>query len=178
MLLKEGLNAVGLSGVDGHVLGAIRKNRLTIVNEKGRKMLIDGGYTGKIKQVRIELLTLLLDYGYVPVVSPVALSEEFDFLNIDGDRAAAYIAGGLKADKVIFLTNVNGLFLGEKLVQTISMEDARSILPKIGFGMEKKVLACTEALALGAKEAIISSANVSEPISSAIVHNNCTVISK
>jgi [amino group carrier protein]-L-2-aminoadipate 6-kinase len=178
MLLKEGLNAVGLSGVDGHVLGAIRKNRLTIVNEKGRKMLIDGGYTGKIKQVRIELLTLLLDYGYVPVVSPVALSEEFDFLNIDGDRAAAYIAGGLKADKVIFLTNVNGLFLGEKLVQTISVEDARSILPKIGFGMEKKVLACTEALALGAKEAIISSANVSEPISSAIVHNNCTVISK
>jgi [amino group carrier protein]-L-2-aminoadipate/L-glutamate 6-kinase len=178
MLIKEGLNAVGLSGIDAHVLVAIRKNRLAILNEKGRKMLIDGGYTGKIKQVRIELLTLLLDQGYTPVISPVALSEEFDFLNVDGDRAAAYIAGSLNADKVIFLTNVNGLYIDDKLVQTISMEDARSILPKIGFGMEKKVLACTEALTLGAKEAIISSANVSEPISSALLHNNCTVIYK
>ncbi|HEY7110443.1 MAG TPA: [LysW]-aminoadipate/[LysW]-glutamate kinase [Nitrososphaeraceae archaeon] len=178
MLIKEGLNAVGLSGIDDHVLVAIRKNKLAILNEKGRKMLIDGGYTGKIKQVRIELLTLLLDQGYTPVISPVALSEEFDFLNVDGDRAAAYIAGGLNADKVIFLTNVNGLYMDDKLVQRISMEDARSILPKIGFGMEKKVLACTEALTLGAKEAIISSANVSEPISSALLHNNCTVIYK
>jgi acetylglutamate/LysW-gamma-L-alpha-aminoadipate kinase len=121
---------------------------------------------------------LLLNEGYVPVISPVALSEEFDFLNVDGDRAAAYIAGILGADKVIFLTNVNGLYLDDSLVQKISLEEAKEILPKIGFGMEKKVLACTEALSLGANEAIISSGMVSNPISSAIAHSNCTVISK
>ncbi|MGA7006646.1 MAG: acetylaminoadipate kinase, partial [Nitrososphaeraceae archaeon] len=131
-----------------------------------------------IKTVGTELLNLLLNEGYVPVISPVALSEEFDFLNVDGDRAAAYIAGILGADKVIFLTNVNGLYLDDSLVQKISLEEAKEILPKIGFGMEKKVLACTEALSLGANEAIISSGMVSNPISSAIAHSNCTVISK
>jgi len=178
MLLKEGIKAVGLSGIDNHILGAIRKSRLTVINEKGRKMVIDGGYTGKIKTVGTELLNLLLNEGYVPVISPVALSEEFDFLNVDGDRAAAYIACILGVDKVIFLTNVNGLYLNDKLVQKISLEEAKEILPKIGFGMEKKVLACTEALTLGANEAIISSGMVPNPISSAIAHSNCTVISK
>src|SRR6266498_8238 len=167
-LLKQGLNAVGLSGIDSHILAAVRKERLAIINEKGRKMLIDGGYTGKIRSVRTELLTLLLNSGYLPVISPVALSEEFEFLNVDGDRAAAYIAGSLNADKVIFLTNVKGLYLDDKLVEKISAQEAKLLLPRIGFGMEKKVLACTEAISLGAREAIISSANISDPISSAI----------
>ncbi|MDP9197466.1 MAG: [LysW]-aminoadipate/[LysW]-glutamate kinase [Thermoproteota archaeon] len=178
MLLKEGIKAVGLSGVDNHILRAIRKSKLIVINEKGRKMLIDGGYTGKIKSVETELLNLLLSGGYVPVISPVALSEEFDFLNVDGDRAAAYIGGILGADRVIFVTNVNGLYLDGTLVQDISLEEAKQILPKIGFGMEKKVLACTEALSLGANEAIISSGMVRDPISSAIAHKNCTVFSK
>jgi acetylglutamate/LysW-gamma-L-alpha-aminoadipate kinase len=177
-LLKQGLNAVGLSGIDSHILAAVRKERLAIINEKGRKMLIDGGYTGKIRSVRTGLLTLLLNSGYLPVISPVALSEEFEFLNVDGDRAAAYIAGSLNADKVIFLTNVKGLYLDDKLVEKISAQEAKLLLPRIGFGMEKKVLACTEAISLGAREAIISSANISDPISSAIAHVDCTVISK
>lgn len=178
MLLKEGLNAVGLSGIDNHILAAIRKDRLAIINEKGRKMLIDGGYTGKISSVQTELLILLLNNGYIPVISPVALSNEFDFLNVDGDRAAAYIAGSLDADKVIFLTNVKGLYIDDKLVQKLSAQEAKLLLPKIGFGMEKKVLACTEAISLGAREAIISSANIFNPISSALAHVDCTVISK
>jgi acetylglutamate/LysW-gamma-L-alpha-aminoadipate kinase len=121
---------------------------------------------------------LLLNNGYIPVISPVALSNEFDFLNVDGDRAAAYIAGSLNADKVIFLTNVKGLYIDDKLVQKLSAQEAKLLLPKIGFGMEKKVLACTEAISLGAREAIISSANTFNPISSALAHVDCTVISK
>ena len=123
-------------------------------------------------------MILLLNNGYIPVISPVALSNEFDFLNVDGDRAAAYIAGSLNADKVIFLTNVKGLYIDDKLVQKLSAQEAKLLLPKIGFGMEKKVLACTEAISLGAREAIISSANTSNPISSALAHVDCTVISK
>jgi len=155
---------------------AERKKKLLIINEKGRKMMIDGGYTGKISAVDPALVHHLVDSGYVPVVSPIALSEEYDFLNVDGDRAAAYVAGGVKADKVIFITNVNGLMLNEKLVTGMTLEQAKAALPKIGFGMEKKVLACTEALEMGVKEAIIASGQVDNPVSSAVAHNNCTVI--
>ena len=176
MLLRQGIKAVGIAGIDGGVLKAERKKKLMIINEKGRKMIIDGGYTGKINAVDPALIHILVDNGYVPVVSPIALSEEYDFLNVDGDRAAAYVAGGVKADRVIFITNVNGLMLNEKLVTGMTLEQAKAALPKIGSGMEKKVLACTEAVEMGVKEAIIASGQVVKPISSAIAHDNCTVI--
>jgi [amino group carrier protein]-L-2-aminoadipate 6-kinase len=176
MLIRQGINAVGITGIDGGILKAQRKKKLLIINEKGRKMMIDGGYTGKINAVDPALVHNLSDNGYVPVVSPIALSEEFDFLNVDGDRAAAYIAGGVKADKVIFITNVNGLMLNEKLVTGMTLEQAKAALPKIGFGMEKKVLACTEAIEMGVNEAIIASGQVEKPISAAVAHVNCTVI--
>lgn len=177
MLQKNGINAIGLSGVDGGIIKAERKKKLIIVDERGRKVAIDGGYTGKITTVNSSLLQSVIESGYVPIVSPVALSEEFDLLNVDGDRAAAYVAGSVKADRVIFITNVNGLMMDNKLVTKLTVSEAKKILPKIGFGMEKKVLACTEAVRMGVKEAIIASGQVSNPISSALKHDNCTVIS-
>jgi len=102
MLVEAGIRAVGVSGIDGNTLKAIRKTKLTVLNEKGRKMIIEGGYTGKISSVETSLLNTLTDGGFLPVVSPIALSESYEYLNVDGDRAAAYIAGNLKADKVIF----------------------------------------------------------------------------
>ena len=66
-LLKNGVSAVGLSGLDGLLLRAKRKKRLVIVDERGRKMVIDGGYTGTITDVNVSLLNLLMDNGYVPV---------------------------------------------------------------------------------------------------------------
>ena len=176
MLLRQGINAVGIAGIDGGILKAERKKKLVIVNEKGRKMVIDGGYTGKINAVDPALVNKLVESGYVPVISPIALSEDYDFLNVDGDRAAAYIAGGVKADRVMFITNVNGLMLNEKLVTAMTLEQAKDALPKIGFGMEKKVLACTEAIEMGVKEALIASGQVDNPISAAMAHSNCTVI--
>ncbi len=88
----------------------------------------------------------------------------------------AYIAGEVKADKVIFITNVNGLILNDKLISNMTFEQVTVALPKIGFGMEKKVMACNEAIEMGVKEAIIASGQVENPISAAIIHNNCTVI--
>jgi [amino group carrier protein]-L-2-aminoadipate/L-glutamate 6-kinase len=178
MLQKNGINAVGLSGVDGRIIQAERKKKLMVINEKGRKMAIDGGYTGKIKDVNSSLIKLILDQGYVPVISPIAISEEFDFLNVDGDRAAAYVAGKMQSDKILFLTNVDGLLMDEKLVKKLSLDEAKEILPKIGFGMEKKILAATESLEMGVKQALIASGQRENPISSAIAHNNCTVITK
>jgi len=178
MLQKNGINAVGLSGVDGRIIQAERKKKLLVINEKGRKMSIDGGYTGKIKDVNSSLIKSILDQGYVPVISPIAISEEFDFLNVDGDRAAAYVAGKMQSDKILFLTNVDGLLMDEKLVKKLSLAEAKEILPKIGFGMEKKILAATESLEMGVKEALIANGQRENPISAAISHDNCTVITK
>ncbi len=174
-LEKIGLHAVGLSGIDGGLIRAERKKKLIIV-EEGRKRIIDGGYTGKIQSTNADLLRSLIGMNYIPVVSPVALSEEFEFLNVDGDRAAAYLAGGLKADKVVFLTDVNGILMDGKVVNRMTVNEAREMLPKIGHGMEKKVLASIETIDMGVKESIIASGIIDNPISNAVSHNNCTVI--
>ena len=178
LLQKNGVNALGLSGVDGRVIEAERKKKLIIVNEKGRKQVIDGGYTGKITNVNATLVKSLLEQGLTPVISPIAISEESDFLNVDGDRAAAYVAGKVQADKVLFLTNVDGLLMDDKLVKRLTLTEAKEIRPKVGFGMEKKILAATEALDMGVKEALIANGERENPISSAIAHKNCTVIQK
>jgi len=176
MLQKNGINAIGLSGVDAKIIQAERKKKLLIVNEKGRKQAIDGGYTGKIKEINAEFIKTLLDKGLTPVISPIAISEESEFLNVDGDRAAAYVAGKIGADRVLFITNVDGLLMDDKLVREITLSEAKEIRPKIGPGMEKKILASTEALDMGVKEALIANGQKENPISSAIAHDNCTVI--
>jgi len=178
MLQKNGINAIGLSGVDGKLIQADRKKKLLSTNEKGRKQAIDRGYTGKITDVNSSLVKLLLDQGYTPVISPIAISEDSDFLNVDGDRAAAYVAGKVSSDKVLFLTNVDGLLMDEKLVNNLTLAEAKEIRPKIGFGMEKKILAATEALDMGVTEALIANGQKENPISAAIAHDNCTVIKK
>ena len=178
LLQKNGINAIGLSGVDAKVLQAERKKKLFIINEKGRKQAIDGGYTGKITEVNAKFIKSLLEQGYTPVISPIAISEEYDFLNVDGDRAAAYVAGKVQTDKVLFITDVDGLLMDDKLVTDLSLAEAKEIRPKVGFGMEKKILAATEALDMGVKEALIANGQKENPISSAIAHENCTVIKK
>ena len=147
-----------------------------IVNEKGRKQAIDGGYTGKIKNVNSEFIKSLLKQGLTPVISPIAISEESEFLNVDGDRAAAYVAGSVGSDKVLFITNVDGLLMDDKVVPKLTLAEAKEIRPKIGPGMEKKILASTEALDMGVKQAFIANGQKENPISSAISQDNCTVI--
>jgi acetylglutamate/LysW-gamma-L-alpha-aminoadipate kinase len=176
MLQKNGINAIGLSGIDAKVIQADRKKKLLIMNEKGRKQAIDGGYTGKITEVNSKFIKSLLEQGLTPVISPIAMSEESEFLNIDGDRAAAYVAGKVGCDKVLFITNVDGLLMDGKLVRKLTLAEAKEIRPKIGPGMEKKILASTEALDMGVREALIANGQRENPISAAIAHDNCTVI--
>ena len=173
---KEGVKGVSLSGADGSLMRGTRKSRLVIIDDRGRKVAIEGGYTGKVNEVNPALANLLLSEGYVPVVSPVAVSEEGDPLNVDGDRAAASIATGLGADAVIFATNVDGLTLDGNLVGRMTSTEASSNLSKIGFGMQKKVMAAAEAVDHGVKEGIICSGTRDAPISRALSHELCTVI--
>lgn len=178
MLQRNNINAIGLSGADAKTIQADRKKKLLIVNEKGRKQAIDGGYTGKITGINSEFIRLLLGQGLTPVISPIAISEECDFLNVDGDRAAAHIAGKVGTDKVLFITNVDGLLIDDKLVTKMTLDEAKAVRPKIGPGMEKKILASTEALDMGVNEALIANGQREDPISSAINHKSCTVIQR
>lgn len=177
MLASKGVNAIGLSGLDGCLIKAERKKRLIVINEKGRKQVIDGGYTGSINEVNAKLLNLLLNSGYVPVISPIAMSEEFEPLNVDGDRVAAKTAAALKADILVLLTDVEGVALEGKTVSRLGLNETKEILPKIGPGMITKLQAATEALENGVKEVVIASGQRQRPISSAINHEVGTVIS-
>lgn len=175
-LQRQSIPAVGLSGLDGYLLKAERKKRLIIVDERGRKKVIDGGYTGKINKVNVDLLCLLLDNGYVPIVTPIAMSEEFEPLNVDGDRTAAIVAGALKADSLVLLTDVEGLLMREKLVPKITAAEADEALSSIGKGMSTKVHAALEALKQGVNEVLVTSGAKKQPISSALKHKSGTVI--
>jgi acetylglutamate/LysW-gamma-L-alpha-aminoadipate kinase len=177
-LQKQKIPVLGLSGVDGFLVQAKRKKRLIIVDERGRKRVIDGGYTGKVSQINVSLLQLLLKNGFVPLVSPVAVSEEFEPLNVDADRTAANIAGALKADRLVLLTDVEGLKLDGKLVSKLSVDDVENKLKKIGGGMITKVYAAQEALKQGVGEVVICSGVRENPISSALNHKGGTVISR
>jgi acetylglutamate/LysW-gamma-L-alpha-aminoadipate kinase len=175
-LESKGVKAIGLSGLDGQLIKAERKKRLVVINERGRRMAIDGGYTGRIEGINTDLIRLLMDAGYVLVVSPVAISEEYEPLNVDGDRTAANIAGALGADMLVLLTDVEGLMIEGKTVPKLRLSEAKEILPKIGPGMITKIHAAIEALEYGVKEVIITSGAGPSPVSSAINRNVGTVI--
>jgi len=175
-LQKAGIPAVGLSGIDGQLMKAERKKKLIIIDERGRKRIVDGGYTGKISAVNTKLIDHLLQQGFAPLISPVAIGEEFEPLNVDGDRAAAYVAGSIKADRLVLLTDVEGLTLEGKFVDRISSSQVKEVLSKIGPGMITKIFASTEALAMGVGEVTITSGFRQDPVTSAIEHRAGTVI--
>ncbi|MDG6983687.1 MAG: [LysW]-aminoadipate/[LysW]-glutamate kinase [Nitrososphaerota archaeon] len=175
-LTKSGLKSVSLSGADGQLLQGKRKSKLVITDDRGRKVAIEGGYTGKVVGVNSSLLQTLLSEGYVPVISPVASGEGAEPLNVDGDRAASSIAAGVKADCVVFLTNVAGLMLDDSLVPRLTASEASAKLPRIGFGMQKKVIGAVDAVEGGVNEAIICSGARPGPLTRALSHDTCTVV--
>lgn len=175
-LEKNNIQSLSLTGLDDMLLMAQRKKKLIVVDDRGRKVAIEGGYTGKINSVNTNFLSMLLDAGIVPVVSPVAVSEEFEMLNVDGDRACSHIAGALKAESAIFLTDTEGLILDDVVVKKMKTEEARGALPKIGSGMDKKVIAAVEAVEMGATRSVIASGLKDHPLQNAI-EGNGTVIS-
>ena len=175
-LAIKGIRAFGLSGIDGWTIRAERKKRLLIIDEKGRKRAIEGGYTGKVKEVNTGALSALISAGYLPVISPVAMGFEGEALNIDGDRTAAAIAAALKADRLVIFTDVDGLLMDGKLVEHMDRGEAKETLRKVGPGMDKKVMACIEALEGGVRESVISSGLVQHPLENALEGQHRTVI--
>ncbi len=177
LLESRGLRAVSISGVDDGLLRAERKKKLLIVDDRGRKVAVEGGYTGKIVGVNTPTIQILLEHGVIPVVSPVALGQEHEFLNVDGDRACASLAGSLAAECAVFLTDTDGVYLDGQLVTSLSPTEARALLPRIGRGMDVKLLAAVEAVEKGAKKAVIAPGSKENPLLNAISGHGTTITS-
>src|SRR5919109_4869881 len=97
-LQQLGVNALGLSGVDGRLMVARRKEAIRIIDPAtGKQRMLRDDFTGKIESVNSALLHLLLDAGYTPVIAPLAVAPEGVALNVDADRAAAMVAGAVGA---------------------------------------------------------------------------------
>jgi acetylglutamate/LysW-gamma-L-alpha-aminoadipate kinase len=172
---RDGIEAVSLTGLERGMIRAERKNRLVIVDDRGRKLAIDGGYTGKISEVRTGYVETILDSGAVPVISPVAASLEWDLLNVDGDRACSHVAGAMGANAAVFLTDVEGLLLGDSVVSKLTAAEAREAVKRVGAGMDKKLIAAAEAVERGAGMSVISSGLVENPLSSALARKGTVI---
>ena len=111
-LRHRGVEAVGLSGVDGNIVHAERRPPREIVNrETGESEEVDFGHVGDIIQIDTRLLTVLLDQGYLPVISSLGADTEGTVFNINADTIASEIAIQLKAEKLVLLSDVDGIYL-------------------------------------------------------------------
>jgi acetylglutamate/LysW-gamma-L-alpha-aminoadipate kinase len=171
-LQQLGANAIGLSGLDGRLLEGKRKATLRIV-EHGKSKVLRGEYSGKIERVNAALLLALLEAGYTPVVAPLAISDESQALNVDGDRAAAAIASALRAQTLIILSNVPGLLRDlpdeTSLIAQIPLAQAQEHLERYAQGrMKRKLLGAIEALQQGVGKVIIADGRQGHPLRRAL----------
>ncbi|HEX5689724.1 MAG TPA: [LysW]-aminoadipate kinase [Roseiflexaceae bacterium] len=170
-LQRLGVNAVGLSGLDGRLLEGKRKAAIRIVEDGKQKVLRDD-WTGTVERVNTDLLGALLQAGCLPVLAPLASSYDGEAINVDGDRAAAAVAAALRAEALLLLSNVPGLlrdFPDERsLIARIERAEVEDYLPVAQGRMKKKVLGAAEALAGGVGRVILGDARVERPITRAL----------
>ena len=165
-LQQQGINALGLAGVDGRLLLAKRKSIVRSLTPEGRLQILRDDYTGQVEQVNDRLLRQLLDDGYTPVIAPLALSREGERLNVDGDRAAAAVAVALQAEALVIMTNVPGLLADPgddtTLIRNIPAERIADFAEYAQGRMRKKLLGAQEAIQGGVPRVCIGSISLLE----------------
>jgi [amino group carrier protein]-L-2-aminoadipate 6-kinase len=170
-LQRAGVNAVGLSGLDGRVFEGTRKDTLRIKVD-GRRMVLRDDWTGTVDRVNTGLLRLLLDGGYFPVLTPPGASAAGEAINVDGDRAAAMVAGAFRAEALIILTDMPGLlkeFPDEStLIREIPRGQAERFMQYAEGRMKKKVMGAVEATEGGVKKVIFADGRIDRPIARAL----------
>ena len=157
LLERKGGNAMGLSGMDGRLIEAkIKDPRL--------------GYVGSITGVNIQPVLDLLEKGYIPVISTVGCDSEGNAYNINGDTAAAWVAGALGAERLIMMTDIAGILHDPKdpasLIPELTISQAVKLFEEqvISGGMIPKVECCIDAIHMGVKKVIIMDGRVPHSI--------------
>jgi acetylglutamate kinase len=160
-LRKHGARGVGLSGIDSAIIKAKKRPVTTIVDKKGEAREVDFGYVGDILGVDTDLLTTLVAKGYLPVVCSLAADDDGTVLNINADTIAADIAIQTRAEKLISMTTVPGIYKDfatkDEIWSVLSAQEARALGKDgtVGEGMLPKVEACAKAVEGGVPEAHI-----------------------
>ena len=159
LLNLRGVRAVGLSGKDAGLIKA--KKKLATVYENDMEHEVDIGYVGAVTEIDTALITDLLNQGYVPVIAPIGMGAHGESYNINADYVAAEIAGAMRAEKMLLLTDVEGVYQDftdkGSLISQLRMDEAKEYIRSgvIDGGMIPKVEACLRALEAGAHKAHI-----------------------
>lgn len=163
-----GGKAVGLNGKDAQLITA--RKHLADVYKDGKVDLVDVGFVGKVEKINTELIDVLLDKGYIPVIAPTGIGADGELYNINADVAAGEIAGALGAEKLLMLTDVKGIYSNypdeDSFISTLSFEMAQELIVRgaVDGGMIPKVTSCITALSHGAKKAHIVDGRVHHTI--------------
>jgi len=157
LLQMKGGHAVGLSGIDGGIIEAKMKDERL-------------GFVGEITKIRTQPITDLLEKNYIPVISTVASDRQGNTFNINGDTAAAHIAGALGAERLIMMTDIAGILMDKDdpntLIPNITVSEARKLYDGnvISGGMIPKVDCCIEALEHGVDNVVIMDGRIPHSI--------------
>jgi len=157
LLQMKGGHAVGLSGIDGGILEATMKDEAL-------------GYVGEITKIRTQPITDLLEKNYIPVISTIASDRQGNTFNINGDTAAACIAGALGAERLIMMTDIAGLLRDKDdpstLIPAVTVSEAKQLFEEgvISGGMIPKVDCCIEAIEKGVRHVVIMDGRVPHSI--------------
>ncbi len=157
LLEKKGGKAIGISGMDGRLIEAeIKDERL--------------GYVGNIKKINIAPVNDLLNKGYIPVISTLGCDRDGNTYNINGDTAAAHIAGALEAERLIMMTDIAGILRDKNdpstLIPEVKVSEAKGLYDEgiVSGGMIPKVECCIEAIEHGVNNVIIMDGRVPHSI--------------
>ena len=174
-MIAKNLPAVGISGVDSGLVIAERFKKTMVVID-GKKKYKDN-YTGKPSKLNVQLIETLWDKNYIPIVASVAISDDNEIVDCDSDRISNAIAVATKADKLILLTDVDGVLDKNKnLINHINRQNSELILENVSGGMKTKVVVALKSASEGIKQVIIASGLRENPIIKALNNENCTII--
>ena len=157
LIQMKGGHAVGLSGIDGGTIEAAMKDERL-------------GYVGKITKVRTQPILDLLEKNYIPVISTIASDRQGHTYNINGDTAAAHIAGALEAERLIMMTDIAGILENKDdpstLIPHVTVEEAKKLYDKgiVSGGMIPKVDCCIEAIGHGVQNVVIMDGRIPHSI--------------
>lgn len=157
LLSVKGGRAMGISGMDGHLIEAEMKNP-------------DLGYVGRITNINIDPIADLLEKGYIPVVSTIGCDRAGNVYNVNADTAASYIAGAIRAECLISMTDITGVLQDknnpDSLISMIDLADAKALIESgvVAGGMIPKVECCVDAIRRGVKKVFIMDGRVPHSI--------------
>ena len=180
-LRRRGVAAVGLSGIDGNIVHAVRRPPREVLNQKtGMREEVDFGHVGDVLEINAGLLDVLLEHNYLPVISSLGADDDGQIYNINADTIAAEIAVSLQAEKLVLLTDVAGIYLEadkpETKISRLSIAEIEALISggAAGGGMIPKLQNIRDLIERGVKSAHIINGNARNALLSEVFTDSGT----